>query len=518
MKREYDFVIINPGAQSHLYPGEIGPQLSALQPPYWAALIAAWVRARGYSVAIIDAETDELTPREVALKINELNPHLTCMTVLGSTPSASSTPKMTVAGETIREIMEIAKGTKTVWHGIHPSALPEKTLTEEGGDYVCRGEGFFTIVELLEILATGGTDISGVPGVCYMTTTGPLGVAKLEANAQEKLVDPNDLPIAAWDLLPVHKYKAHNWHCFGSGTAANIEKRTPYVALYTAYGCPFKCTYCNIHELYSLDGRPGVRYRDPEKIIEEIDLLVNDYGVKNFKFADELFTTKRSHVEKICDLLIERDYDLNIWTFVRAQPYDIKLLKKMRKAGFTWVAMGIESFVDAVRRGVDKNTKDDKVLKTIAMYKEANISVIANFIFGLPDDTFETMQKTLDMAIEHNFEYIDFYTCMPYPGAPLYQESIDAGLKMPDKWHGYSQLGTDCLPLPTKTLSGVEVLRFRDEAFEKYFASPKYLPMIKERFGQKSVDHIENMLKIRLKRDIFGGGDWTTYDINYEVK
>ena len=142
MKRKYDFVIINPGAQSHLYPGEIGPELSAVQPPYWAALIAAWAREKGFSVTIIDAEADELTPLEVAVRINDYNPYLACMTVLGSTPSASSTPKMTVAGETIREIAKLAKNVKTVWHGIHPSALPERTLSEEGGDYVCRGEGF----------------------------------------------------------------------------------------------------------------------------------------------------------------------------------------------------------------------------------------------------------------------------------------------------------------------------------------------------------------------------------------
>ena len=183
---------------------------------------------------------------------------------------------MTVAGETIRAIKELAKDVKTVWHGIHPSALPEKTLTEEGGDYVCRGEGFFTLLELLKILKSGGDDVSGVPGICYMQKSGNFGIVKLESNSQEALVDPNELPIAAWDLLPVHKYKAHNWHCFGEDL---IDNRVPYAAIYTAYGCPFKCTYCNIHELYYLKGKPGVRYRDPEKIIEEIDLLVNKYEI-----------------------------------------------------------------------------------------------------------------------------------------------------------------------------------------------------------------------------------------------
>ena len=78
--------------------------------------------------------------------------------------------------------------------------------------------------------------------------------------------------------------------------------------------------------------------------------------------------------------IIERKYDLNIWTFVRAVPYPIEVLKLMRKAGFTWVAMGIKSFVDHVREGVDKNTAQEKLIETINMYKEADINIIANFI------------------------------------------------------------------------------------------------------------------------------------------
>ena len=174
----------------------------------------------------------------------------------------------------------------------------------------------------------------------------------------------------------------------------------------------------------------------------------------------------------------------------------------MRQAGFTWVAMGIESFVDHVREGVDKNTAQQKLLQTIDMYREADINIIANFIFGLPDDTYETMNKTLEMAMEANFEYVDFYTCMAYPGSPLYQESISKGLRLPDNWHGYSQLGMDTLPLPTKTLTGEQVLTFRDDAFVKYFKNPAYLKMINKRFGKDAVDHINHMLEIDLYRKV----------------
>lgn len=490
--KKSDIVIVNPGAKSHLFPGRIGEELSAVQPPYWAALMAGYIREKDFDVNILDAEADDLNSLDTASKVCEQDPLLVCICVLGSTPSASSTPKMTIATEVVKNIRKIKPELKILWHGIHPSALPEKTLKENGGDLVSRGEGFLNIVDVLSTIKNKEYNFN-IQGICYLDDN-----QTLVSNSQEAIVKADELPIAAWDLLPVEKYKAHNWHCF-----SDIHNRAPYAALYTAYGCPFKCTYCNIHELYSLNGKPGVRFRSPEHIMKEIDYLVENFNVKNFKFADELFTTKKSHIIDVCDSIIDRGYDLNIWTFVRAVPYPLDVLKKMRKAGFTWVAMGIESFVDHVREGVDKRTAQTKLLETIDMYKEADINIIANFIFGLPDDTIDTMNKTLEMAMEANFEYVDFYTCMAYPGSPLYQESINKGLRLPEDWHGYSQLGTDTLPLPTKTLSGQEVLKFRDEAFERYFNNPAYITRIKDRFGQDAVDHIKHMLEIKLHRNIF---------------
>ena len=167
------------------------------------------------------------------------------MSVLGSTPSASSTPKMTIATETIRELKKINSNIPVVWNGIHPSALPEKTLRENGGDFVSRGEGFTNITELLNRILKKENNFD-IQGICYVDEQ----TNKFLKNQQEEIVDANSLPIAAWDLLPIQKYKAHNWHCF-----SDIDNRAPYAALYTAYGCPFKCTYCNIHELYSLEGK-----------------------------------------------------------------------------------------------------------------------------------------------------------------------------------------------------------------------------------------------------------------------
>lgn len=104
------------------------------------------------------------------------------------------------------------------------------------------------------------------------------------------------------------------------------------------------------------------------------------------------------------------------------------------------------------------------------------------------------------MAKEFNFEYVNFYTTMAYPGSQLYKDTLQKDIKLPEKWSGYSQYSKDTLPLPTKYLSASEVLRFRDNAFKEYCKNPKYIKMIREKFGPKVVDHINEMLKHEIHR------------------
>ena len=89
---------------------------------------------------------------------------------------------------------------------------------------------------------------------------------------------------------------------------------------------------------------------------------------------------------------------------------------------------------------------------------------------------------------------------MAYPGSQLYEDALREGIKLPETWQGYSQYSEDTLPLPTKYLSAADVLRFRDNAFKEYYRNPKYIEMIREKFGPKVVEHIEEMLKHGIQR------------------
>ena len=225
------------------------------------------------------------------------------------------------------------------------------------------------------------------------------------------------------------------------------------------------------------------------------------YGVRNLKIVDEMFVLNMPHVNAICDLIIERGYDLNIWAYARVDTVrGDGALDRLKRAGVNWLAFGIESASERVRSDVDKGFKQDLIFQTIDKVRAAGINVIANFIFGLPEDDGQTMQETLDMALALNCEFANFYCAMAYPGSQLYDTAVKTGWPLPERWSGYSQHSVDTLPLPTKYLSAAEVLQFRDRAFRTYFSNPRYLEMIARKFGPGTVDHIRTMLTPTLQR------------------
>jgi len=490
MGKTCDAVLINPGDRRQVYQ-DLATDFSAVEPPFWVAVIAAYLRNNGFKVEIIDVNAENITPEETAKRVSEIAPYLAAIIVYGSQPSAS-TQNMTAAGKICRALKENTSS-KVAVGGLHPSALPQQTLKEESVDFVIEGEGPFTLKSLIELLNVNNNNYSNVPGLWYFDN----GIIK--NNPRAPLIKNLDkmLPVAAWDLLPMEKYKAHNWHCFD-----DLNNRMPYGAIYTSLGCPFSCIFCCINAPF---GKPGIRYRSPELVFEEIGLLVNNYGIKNIKIVDELFVLNEKHYMTIVEMLIKKGYDLNIWAYARVDTIKPKNLCKMKKAGINWLALGIESANPAIRDGASKKMRVNDIKKVVRTIQDAEIRVIGNYIFGLPDDTIETMQETLDLAMDLNCEFANFYSAMAYPGSKLYDIAIKEGWELPKEWHGFSQHSYETLPLPTKYITAREVLKFRDESFHKYFENPAYLSMIGKKFGKHVKEHIQEMTKTRTKRELLEG-------------
>jgi radical SAM superfamily enzyme YgiQ (UPF0313 family) len=246
------------------------------------------------------------------------------------------------------------------------------------------------------------------------------------------------------------------------------------------------------------------RWWSPEFIIKQFDYIASQ-GVRNVKIADELFVLNPRHFEAICDLIIQRGYDFNIWAYSRVDTCKPKYLDKLSKAGVKWLGLGIENPNNELRKEIHKDGfQDVKILDLFKMMRDVGINVAGNYIFGLPYDTKQTMQATLDFALENPTEMTNMYSAMAYPGSPLHNQAKIFGIKLPDTYAGYSQHSYETLNLANDNLTAAEILSFRDYAWDTYHASPKYHQLMLDKFGQKALDELNETRKVKLKRKILG--------------
>jgi radical SAM superfamily enzyme YgiQ (UPF0313 family) len=491
MSEQLDLLLVNVGGTKKRVYQELSKDYSAIEPPFWAALTAGFIRKKGFNVKILDANAENLDISETTQEIEKLNPSLTCIVVYGQNPQASTT-LMWAVSQLCKEIKKINSNRKLILEGLHPSALPKRTLSEEECDFVCEGEGFYTLLGLLE-----KKDFKEIRGLWYKQDGEIFNT--LRAELIKDLT--SELSDVAWDLLPMAKYKAHNWHCLG-----DLDSRNRYTSISTSLGCPFNCSFCCINAPFE---KHLWRTWTPEWVLNQIDILVKKYNVKNIKFIDELFVFNPEHFVPIAEGLIARNYNLNIWAYARIDTINEKYLELFKKAGINWLALGIESGSEEVRKDVSKGCfEQENISEVVRKIKKAGINVGGNYMFGLPGDTLESMKKTLDLAMELNCEWANFNCAMAYPGSRLYteyknKEKLPDGLNGPG-WIGYSQYAYEILPLSTENLSAKEILKFRDDAFYTYFTNPIYLTMIEAKFGKEARKHLEEMTKTRLKRKLLG--------------
>lgn len=503
-----DILFIAPKNDVKIYQG-LSDKVSAIEPPTWALLLAQSCRSIGYKVGILDMNAEKLSNDVALLKIKQLQPRLLCFVVYGQNVNAGTT-SMTGAIDTSKYLKEQKINIPILYIGSYIQALPLKAMTDELSiDIGFTNEGVYALHNLLK--CSDFTNLENIKGIVWRKN------GTITINPPEKVV-PNDrmdidLPGYAWDLLPYNQtpldlYRSPLWHA-----EYQQEYRTPYAAIQTSLGCQFACNFCMINIINRNDnddiGVAGnysnMRYWSPNFIIKEFDKLYS-MGVRTIKITDEMFLLNKKYYEPLCQLLKDREYgkELRMWAYSRVDTVrNPELLKLVRAAGIKWLALGIESADKKVRLEVSKGKFEDvDIKKVISQVHDADIDVMANYIFGLPSDTYESMKKTLEFSKELCTLGWNAYAAMALPGSQLYKDAINKNIELPKSYDGFSFHGYATLPLPTDTLTSAEILKFRDEAFEEYHSNPVYLEKIKNKFGENAVKNIQETLKVKIKRKI----------------
>jgi len=192
-----------------------------------------------------------------------------------------------------------------------------------------------------------------------------------------------------------------------------------------------------------------------------------------------------------------------MWAYSRIDTVRPQVLETFKKAGVNWLALGIEAGNQQVRQEVQKGSFKEVNIRDISKtISDAGVNIISNYIFGFPEDKLDTMNETLDLALELNTEMANMYACQALPGSPLYHTALKNGWSLPSSYEGFAFLSYECEPLQTNHLSAAEVLQFRDDAWAKYFSNEKYLSLVQSRFGSEQRNNVVDMAKIRLRRRI----------------
>lgn len=504
MNRPLDILFINADSSAAAYQA-LAKDFAAIEPPTWSLLLAQSCRSKGFGVAILDATAERLTHEATVRRVGELKPRLACFVVYGQNPN-SGTTNMIGNIACARQLKAAHPDMPICFVGSHTSALPMEVLALPCIDIVLLNEGVYALHNLLRTnLRTG---LYSINGIGHKEHGAPVLNPPERVVPQERM--DSDLPGYAWDLLPYRDrpfdlYRAHFWHAEFSH-----EKRTPFAAIYTSLGCKFKCDFCMINIINRVDNAegtfsahsPNMRFWSPGLILGEFEKLAA-MGVETVRISDEMFFLNKNYYEPLVNGIIERGLKFRMWAYSRVDTVRPQYLESFQKAGINWLALGIEAGSQLVRQEVSKGSfKDVNIREIVKTTRGTGMNVISNYIVGFPDDTKETMQQTLDLALELCTEMANIYPCQALPGSPLYYEAKAKGWPLPDSYAGYAFLSYESQPLPTKHLTAAEVLKFRDEAWHTYFSHKPYLELLENKFGLQERQNVEAMAKIRLKRKL----------------
>lgn len=367
--------------------------------PYNIGLLASMLEDK-YEVNILDASMDNLSKENFAKIIQDTKPD-----VLGI--SLSTNEYM----DTGLIAAEIAKKnnpeTKTIVGGVGVTSNSEPLLKNPNIDGAVIGEGEYVFREFCDFLNGNGSFPKN--GFLYKKENQLIGSGRVDF-----IQNLDALPLPAYHLVDFMKYATTIQR-----ESVDRPRGTPYARIITSRGCPFHCCFC---EVGSISGKK-VRFRSLEKISEEIEWLIKDYGIKALSFDDDNLTVNKKRAKDLFKLMIDRKYNLN-WNDPATAIFtlDDEMLDLMKESGCTYLGVAIENGNQRVLRDIIHKPVDLKMVKeTVKKIKARGIDVAANFIVGFPGETWEEIRETFRYAEELDPDYCRFFIATPLPNTELYR-------------------------------------------------------------------------------------------------
>jgi len=424
-------------------------------PPLGLAYIASMLIFEGHDVKIIDAPVMSYDFSNIKKKVKIHDPDVIGITAM--------TPTINSALMTANVLSSLQ--VPIIMGGPHPTVMANEILEKnENVDFVVRGEGELTMIELVETLKQNKfSEIKKIKGLTFRKNK------KIIATPNRPFIEDLDkLPFPAFNLLPLKKYRQR------------VGRPSNFLTIITSRGCPFRCSFCS----KSVFGKK-YRFRSPENIFKEIIHLIDTYKIKEIVFYDDVFTLNRKRILDLCDLIIKNKIDIPWRCETRTDLVDEFLLMKIKKAGCYLIAYGVESGSSKLLKVIKKDITKQQIRKAFKITKKAGIETMGYFMVGIPGESEKTIKETLNFAIELEPDHVQFSLATPFPDTELFRMVED---KISKDWSKFVYFG-DFSSKNYGSLYSEQLISQYKNLIKKFYFRPSYV--IKRLLKLRSLDNIK---------------------------
>ena len=456
--------------------------LGVVAPSLGIGYMAAVLEKNGYDVDVLDASALELTYDEIGEDILKRNPDIVSISAL--------TPTIGVALDSADKIKQVKPDTIVVLGGYHPTFEYESVLEEPSVDVVVRGEGEYTFLDLVRTVENGG-DLADVQGLAFHDEN---NFSLVVTPDRPIIEDLDELPFPAFHLFPMQKYRI-------------LNITTNVATIITTRGCPMQCSFCSSAALHG----HHLRRRSPENVCDEIEVRLNEQNIDTIAFMDDTFTLNKKFVRDFCAEIKRRN--LKFWwgCTSRVDTLDEELLQLMKDSGCITIFIGVESADQQMLEKMNKNITVSKTEKAFKLARKVGIRTIASCVIGMPEDTKESMKKTIDFVKSLNPNYALYSLATPYPGTRFYNETFKKNLIQIKDWSKYTLIDP---VLETIDCSSKELRSIQKKAFLKFYLRPGYLIRQVSQDGMILFKTILGVSRQIISRQTNGNTDYNKTNVN----
>lgn len=287
--------------------------------------------------------------------------------------------------------------------GPHASTCPEECL-KIGADIAIKGEGEQATVDVVM-----GKALEFIPGACFINENGVFHEGK-----RAYISDLDSLPIPDRDIFDLNNYKRK----------INDDKA---IHIVTLRGCPYNCSFCDKETVGC-----NVRYHSVEYVLNEIDFIIEKYGIRSFVIYDDIFTLNKSRTERFCEEFRKRDIKWRCWS--RVDTLDRDILLAMKNSGLTSITLGVESGDDTVLKNINKASTAEKNRQALLLCKELNIPVRCSLMYGNPGENIESIRNTVRLIEETQPDEWNLAILSPVPGSDIWNNPEKYGVIFEKQW------------------------------------------------------------------------------------